>query len=295
MMESMQFPGEITIGSIDPMTGKKVIQIVSGAEDFVIYITENNSLNCHFSGEHEFQSNISEMLGKIKLTEALVDRIFLGKRNRFAYKLMLGSALSRLIEDKESTNVKKTLAIIDARIMEHCKARVRMAYIYYAFTTVLLLGVFFGILFILKTRSTSWLDDVKYHILVGIGLGGIGSFITTFFRFQNYSGSVVSGLAIHRLDGFLRIFYGLVAALLITFAIKGDVIVGFSNKNNDNQPWLYYFLCMVAGASEILVPNLIKQTEQGLSKDSEKRQDNTVPEENKSDALKEQENTNDAN
>jgi hypothetical protein len=95
--------------------------------------------------------------------------------------------------------------------------------------------------------------------LTCIFLGGIGAFISTFFRFKDYKGSLVSGLPIHRLDGALRIVYGMVAALFLCFAIKGDIIAGFASDKG--LIWIMYFLAMVAGASEILVPNLIKQTE----------------------------------
>ena len=42
--------------------------------------------------------------------------------------------------------------------------------------------------------------------------------------------------------------------------MKANVLIGFASDTK-YIPWLYYFIAMVAGASEVLIPNLIKQTE----------------------------------
>src|SRR4051794_29427349 len=83
----------------------------------------------------------------------------------------------------------------------------------------------------------------------------------------------MAGLPIHRLDGFLRVFYGLIAGILVSLAIKGNVLAGFADSQ---QPWILYFFAMVAGASEILIPNLINQAERQISSGTPAQQQTVV-------------------
>jgi hypothetical protein len=132
---------------------------------------------------------------------------------------------------------------------------------YSAIGTVLVVGFLLAVVVLFgRYFQQKFLDPTRYQIVLSILLGGVGAFITTFARFNNYRGSLIAGVPIHRLDGFLRIFYGLVAGLIIYLAMKANVLIGFASDTK-YIPWLYYFIAMVAGASEVLIPNLIKQTE----------------------------------
>jgi hypothetical protein len=254
---------EIEVGQIDSLTGEAILYIVFSAADFIVSIDENLSLNWQTTASYSrYAADFGEVVGSCELSDALVDRIFTDKENRLAYKKMLGSVISRILDDGNSISARKQLAIVDERINEHGKEKVRTAYIVSAITTVVVVGGLLVVLLVFqKYLARFGLEHFRHTILICSLLGGVGSFITTFARFEKYEGSLVAGLSIHRLDGFLRVFYGLIAGLLIILAIRADVLVGFANKNQDILPWLYYFLAMAAGASEIIIPNLIQQTE----------------------------------
>ena len=60
--------------------------------------------------------------------------------------------------------------------------------------------------------------------------------------------------------------------------MQANVVIGFASESNKSIPWLFYFMAMVSGASEILIPNLIKQTEGKIGiKSSEKKEENKLP------------------
>ncbi|MES2777307.1 MAG: hypothetical protein V4722_24225 [Bacteroidota bacterium] len=259
---------ELVAGEKDPSTSKPIVYVVHRAKSFLVTIDSDINLNWFTSQQYEekrFAADFGEVAGSCNMAAALVDRIFVGRKNRLSYKKMLGEVIGRILDDRNSFSAKTLLRKVDERIYEHCKERVRMAYIYAAFATVSLLAILLLIVERFSKEITFFAaDSTRYQIVMPTLLGGVGAFITTFFRFRKYSGSVVSGLAIHRLDGFLRVFYGVFAGLMVTFAIKGNVLIGFANENPESQPWLGYFLAMIAGASEILIPNLINQTEENL-------------------------------
>lgn len=259
---------DLVAGDKDPSSNKEIVYVVYQTSTFLVTIDSVNNLNWTTNSEYgddKFAPDFGEVVGSCNMAAALADRIFSGKANRVAYKKMLGEVIGRVLDDHNSVSAKKLLLIVDQRLYEHCKERVRMAYIFWAFGTVSLLGfITLAVVFYHERFFFFTGDSHRYRIIIATFLGGIGAFVTTFFRFKNYTGSVVAGLPIHRLDGFLRIFYGVVAGLLVTLALKGNVLIGFANESLASQPWLGYFLAMVGGASEILIPNLISQTEQNL-------------------------------
>jgi hypothetical protein len=254
---------EICAGDIDVCNGRKILYVVYARPHFIVTIDEQLGLNWRTA--HDFNTlaeDFGEVVGSCELSDALVDRIFSDKANRMAYKKMLGAVIARILDDKKSTSARKKLAIVDQRINEHGRERMRMVYIYSSLTTVCVLGLLFTLLLIVKTRIANFgfSTDVCAFIRCCL-LGGIAAFLTTFARFQHYRGSLVAGVSIHRLDGILRIVYGMIAGLIIVLAIKANVLVGFANASTSSLPWILYFLAMMAGASEILIPNLIRQTE----------------------------------
>jgi hypothetical protein len=252
--------GDFSPGNRDPTTGEKIRYIIYQNSNFIVCIDSKRSLNWYAAEHMKYASDFGEVASQINLTESLVDRIFSGRKNRIAYKKILGDILARLLDEQDSTTARLILDEAKKRVMEHGKERVRMAYINYAVLSVIFIGCLVILTLIFKSDLLEALGQKEiFRIIVCTLLGGVGAFITTFFRFQNYQGSIIAGLPIHRLDGFLRIFYGLIAGIIISLAIKGQVLAGFADTIA--QPWILYFFAMVAGASEVLIPNLIKQTE----------------------------------
>ncbi len=60
------------------------------------------------------------------------------------------------------------------------------------------------------------------------------------------------------IDGFLRVFYGLVASLLIAIGVRANLLLGFVNTSESNV-YVMLFLGAMGGASEWFLPNIIKQ------------------------------------
>ncbi len=246
---------------IDPASGEKISLVLYQTNGFVVTIDASGNLNWTAKKHLTYAPEFGSIESQVALSENLVDRIFVGDDNKLSYKKMLGNALARLLDDKKTAPAQKMLREINHRILEHGKERVRMAYIIYALGGVALVSLLFAILIFWGASITPRLRVTAplFQGLTCIFLGGIGAFISTFFRFKDYKGSLVSGLPIHRLDGALRIVYGMVAGLFLCLAVKGNIIAGFASETD--LLWIMYFLAMVAGASELLVPNLIKQTE----------------------------------
>lgn len=251
--------GKFKPTDIDPTTGRKIIYIAYQTDSLYVSIDDAMNLNWSASKALDYPEGFGKILSHVSLTEALVDRIFVGKRNRLAYKKILAEVLARLL-DRDTSSAEMIMKEAKQRVLAHSKERVRMAYINNAVLSVILVGVVVILITLFKTQVLGAVGGDKeiLKIILCTLLGGIGAFITTFLRFQNYRGSIISGLPIHRLDGCLRVFYGLVAGLLISLAIKGKVLAAFADSDS---PWILFFFAMIAGASEVLIPNLVRQVE----------------------------------
>jgi hypothetical protein len=264
VIENQERPlSDIQVEEIDELTGQPIKYIVYSTGNFIVSIDNKLSLNWQTNDDYkEYAKDFGEVVGSVELSEALIDRIFSDPLNKMAYKKMLGSVIARILDDGESASARKLLAIVDERINEHGRERVRMIYIKSALVTVVVVALLLILILIFQKLlyQNGW-GSFRCLVTYCSLLGGVGAFITTFARFNNYTGSLVAGIEIHRLDGFLRIFYGLIAGLIIILAIKANVVVGFANDKSQSIPWLFYFLAMIAGASEILIPNLVKQAE----------------------------------
>ncbi|WP_111672810.1 MFS transporter [Algoriphagus litoralis] len=252
--------GNYNKGDIDPTTGYPIKYIPYQTSNLCISIDSELNLNWNASEELNFIPDFGEIISQVNLADSIVDRIFSRKKNRIAYKKILAEVLSRALEDSDSKSARNILKEVNSRILQHSQEEIRINYILSAFFSVITVGLLIILSIVFEKDILNFLGNDKntFTIIIATLLGGIGAFITSFFRFQNYKGSIIAGLFIHRLDGSLRVFYGLIAGMTICLAIKGKVFAGFADTQST---WLIYFFAVVAGASEALIPNLIKQTE----------------------------------
>ncbi|MGH2553634.1 MAG: hypothetical protein ACRDEB_07950, partial [Chitinophagaceae bacterium] len=118
-MEENQVPlSDKQVGDKDPSTGQPIVYIVYSAKNFLVSIDKKLNLNWETNSSYKADSypkDFGEIVGRCNMTDALVDRIFVGRRNRMAYKKMLGEVIGRILDDKESTSARKLLAIVDKR------------------------------------------------------------------------------------------------------------------------------------------------------------------------------------
>jgi hypothetical protein len=62
------------------------------------------------------------------------------------------------------------------------------------------------------------------------------------------------------IDGVLRVFYGCISGLIVAIGIKAHVIFDFFDKVPSHF-YLILFLGIISGASEVIIPHLVKQVE----------------------------------
>ncbi len=242
----------ISPNNLDPRTLKPITEVVLQSDKFIVTIDNSLSINWMTNDKYEnYAIDFSAVTSKVQLLSIQINQLFASRANRYKYKKITAEALGLVLDEKKSDNALALLKEVEDRIKEYGKERVRIAYIFYAFVTTCLVGILLGIF--VKNKNSSWLfagDINSYQISIATLMGGIGAFVSTFIRFKNYEGNIISGLSAHRLDGFLRVLYGCIAAFILGLAIYSNTILGFLNNATRSQSWVIYFLAAIAGASE---------------------------------------------
>lgn len=249
---------------LDPRTLKPIVEVVMQSDQFIVTIDNALSINWMTNDRYtDYATDFSAVTAKVQLLSAQIHQLLAHKGNRYKYKKIVAEALALALHERKSDNALALLTNVENRIKEYGKEGVRMAYIFYAFFTTLFIIVLLGVS--IQNKNSSWLfagDINSYQLSVATLLGGIGAFVSAFVRFKNYEGNIIAGLSMHRLDGLLRVLYGCIAALILSLAIYSNIILGFlNNTTSGNQSWVIYFLAIIAGATEFLIPNFIKNTE----------------------------------
>jgi hypothetical protein len=102
--------------------------------------------------------------------------------------------------------------------------------------------------------------------------GGIGSFISRALDNENTPISATAGRALHRTEATLRWCIGLTAGLIVWLLVKGNIAGSFLNTTPDESTFGLIAIAILAGASERLLPSLIRTFDESIKKDGQKPQ-----------------------
>jgi hypothetical protein len=246
-------------GEEGPIKGSKIIEIISRTHDYIIYIDENNNLLWSANDSINIFDGFGYIRNEVSSLELVVNRLFKGKE-AFEFKVILGSVLNRIVCGHKKEEVEKALISVKELITKQGCEILKQSYIYsdVASTVIVMLSIVYTIL--QKEFLVSILGNTNYEIILVSLFGGIGSFIFTNLRLSKYKADINLNKNTHILDGCLRIFFGVISGIFVVLGIKGNLIFSLIEKNNVRY-FSEAFICIVAGASDVLIPNLIRQVE----------------------------------
>ncbi len=254
----MDYSG-IKAGETDPLLGKTIKDIILAENSYIVYIDTDDVIQWSTSGHSTFGENFGGIQNKISYWESICNKLF-SKQDSYEYKCLLAEGYARMLDGGNSELANQILNQTSSRIEKHGKEILRQDYILSSlcFTTILLISLL--IISSNKNAITQIWDSNTIEIYITGIFGSIGAFVSTMIRSQNYNSDITLGRQIHQIDGMLRIIYGFIAGILIALGIKANLIFGFINNTNTTV-FTLLFLGAISGASEIILPNIIKQIE----------------------------------
>jgi hypothetical protein len=250
---------EYKVGEVGP-TGSMIKEIIIQSVDYIVYMDEGDNIQWSTEDNYtEFHPQFGSIQNRVSYWESVSNKLF-SKFDAYDYKCLLAEAYARIIDDKNIDLSNDIIALTVNRIEKSGKEVLKQDYILSSFAcTCLVIGLIVAAI-IGKQYLVLKLSQDAFQVILTALFGGVGAFVFATLRLRTYSPELAISKHIHRVDGALRVFYGIISGLIIAVGIKSDVILGFISKV-PSTIYLEVFLGIIAGASEVVIPNLIKQVE----------------------------------
>jgi hypothetical protein len=256
-------------GDIEPRLNKKIKVLIDSAPEYIVYLDEDFYVEwAYIRSPGEMPTGFDNVANRIGHLETL-SITQLTKVQREPFARLLGEAMARVIGGGKEEEAIAVLENAETYLNSRGTENARLWYLGGAgILSGLSLVLAVGLLAIRNQIQNPQLLDAL-SILAGAMMGGIGAFLSISARAESIRLDPVAGERIHRIEGMVRVAVGMLGALFLALAIKANLILGLA------QTWPRPFLallifCIVAGASERMVPGLIKNMESSLGREKKR-------------------------
>lgn len=248
-------------GDIDPASGKKIVNIIACEPAFIVYLDEDYRIEWSVTEKYETYSKLyGEVLNKVAQLEGISEVFDMAKKQKREYRLLLGAAIGRMLEKEKSEVIRQALQTADTYLKDRITETARIWYLSASLLVTLSLLLFVLLTWIFQDIFISRFGWLTLEAILAIWMGALGALISVVSRSNKLSVNVSAGRTIHYVEGATRIVFGMLGALLVILAVKGDLLLGVI-ASSPNSFFALLAVCLAAGASERIAPSIIKQVE----------------------------------
>ncbi len=248
-------------GDPDPSLNKTIHTLIDADKDYIVYLDDDFFVE--WSARPGFEGTQSKDFGEIANRIALLETLSLTQLRAcqiLPFRRLLAEGMARIIGDKDRPTACETIDKAEAYVHSRGSENARSWYILGALVAASV-GLFIAaILWFFRGKVIPELDQTTFDVLLGALLGGAGTFLSILNRSTRIAMDPAAGAFIHYLESVARVLTGNAGALLVALAVKANVALGLT-QSFDHSLAALLVLCIVAGASERLVPGLIKHIE----------------------------------
>ena len=241
-------------GDIEPTLHKRIRILIDRQSNYIVYIDDD--LFVEWSLYLPAPSGFDTIANEIGHLETLAITQLLPSQRELLARL-LGEAMARILGDTHNNDGAQEV-LSEAR--EYLNARgTENARKWYLIGSGTMCVGFLAIAILLlfmraKVVSGAWQQFIE--VFAPATLASLGALISIASRTERINIEPVAGQRIHAFEGAVRVIVGVIGALFVAISIKADILLGIFHSLS--QPFLALVVaCMVAGASERLVPSLI--------------------------------------
>lgn len=250
-------------GDIDQNLAKTVKEIVLCTEEFIVYIDTDLYVQWHTTDEHKSPDYCGDVLNMVASLEAQSGFIQ-DKAMLLTIRKRIGEGLARCLDGHPKENSLAALKEVAAELRSRNKEVSWVWYFQAAYWVTLSLAVVFAVFWLFRAEVRSGIGTNAFEVLLGSICGTFGALLSATARSDRLTLDANAGKNLHMLEGLARIATGFIGALLVALAIKAGLILG-GTKFSGDQLALTLCLCIVAGASERLVPSLVTTIERAAT------------------------------
>jgi len=168
--------------------------------------------------------------------------------------------MARVLGDKDASSaleiLKKAQEFLEARATERARAWYLTGSLVVTKSALLIAAT----LWVSRDYVTAVIGQGAFEVILGSLFGALGAFISIVERSGGIGIDPTAGPFIHYLESGSRIIVGMAGGFLLALAIKANLVLGVTNSINNSHAF-YLLVSTSAGASERLVPSLIKKVE----------------------------------
>ncbi|WP_170325993.1 hypothetical protein [Ruegeria arenilitoris] len=268
---------DLKAGGFDPR-GREVLDILWAVNEFKIYKTRSG-ISPFFCDDPEQARH--QKMAYLKLGSGIAEfnhliqiltrfRAWRSERpmparkaeNLVFYERELARCIAQALLGQEET-AKTSLDGLRDRLASRLSNRGRVIHLFVNIVMVVL--IIFGSFLLACLGAFSAFEFDSEEIRLALVMGSIGALFSTTVRLQSMKVDPGVVWYMHLVYAFQRVAVGALGALILYFGIKAGILQGlFSGSGASGQteiipaPYWLSFVCILAGFSERLVPNLLE-------------------------------------
>ena len=247
-------------GDFEPHLGKTIRSLVFKTKTFIVYLDEELYVEWAFTDAFKLKQEAGPVLNRVSEIQALPVSHLDSKELISSFRTLIGEAVARVLSEGDVVAAQdaldKALAWLQARNAEIS----RWWYLESSSVTVLIIVAVTALLWLLRDFVTPLIGKTAFEVALGAGFGGLGAFFSILVGSKSVPQGLGTAKGIYMFQGVAKVLGGTLGAVLVALAIKAQLILGFMEGKGYSLESLV-LLCMVAGLSERLVPNLVEQVE----------------------------------
>jgi len=251
-------------GDVEPTLNKRIRTLIDCTRTHIVYLDDDLYVEWAFTREQgkspDGFDNVANRIGHLET----ISITQLSQLQREPFARLLAEAMARTLGDRNEDEAEAVLEKAEAYLNARGTENARRWYLHGVFGTTSVFFALAGILLCIRhsTSDPEWQGALD--IAVAAASGSLGALLFIASRTETIHLEPVAGPGIHRFEGATRVTVGVIGALFVAIAIKADLLLGVTHSSS--HPFLALIAaCVVAGASERLVPGLINNMSRSMS------------------------------
>jgi hypothetical protein len=229
---------------------------------FIVAIDDQNDLD--WETKPEFDSFILSEGKKTEISHILNQAALLEIRpiqkwphdTLMAAKRIIGEAIARAYQF-EFENANKILLEAESFINRKSPEVSRFWAMQSSSVSVLILMALCFVSILFKDLIIPYIGSTIFYSFINACCGGLGAYLFVLMRLGKFNLDSETGRGLHYANGCSRIIIGCISGFLVGLLIKSGVVFSIFANNQH----AIYAICLIAGASETMVPGIISKLE----------------------------------
>jgi len=232
---------------------------------FIVFEVDKKRIGSHVAPElSDFISQVGSGLWRVRLLLRLQKRIH---RSRY------GAILSQVLNLYETNNlnaINDYLSVWENKILKERRIQAKLQYLVLCLLVV-------SVIFALALVLTYLIPTKEQVILIAwvVTCGALGGFLSVSMDINRLAIDPDTPWGLNMLLSSFRIFIAMIGSAFVYFLVQANLLLGAINDLD--SPYAIFVVALVAGFSETLVPNLIKQVETSQTGEKEQETQTAVP------------------